>query len=232
YSDMIDSRLSYEYENEKACRVKSKYSVTELNRNAEGRAVEEKPALNIPAFAAEAGYEDAAARGTVMHTVMDQLDLGEAYDNIDAGNGADYLDNFVSKLTDKGVISAEQEHLVSKKRILEFFGTDLGRRAAEASKAKRLRKEAPFNVLSQVDGVEVMVQGVIDCYFEEDDGLVLLDYKTNYIDKRDPGRSIEKVRDIYRGQLLLYKDALEQITGKNVKEVYLYLFSAGEPVKI
>ena len=123
----------------------------------------------------------------------------------------------------------EQKELVETEKILGFFSTDLGRRAAEADV---LRKEAPFNVMRKVSGVDVMVQGVIACFFEEDGQLVLLDYKTNYTDKRHPERSIDKIKDLYRGQLMLYKEALEDITGKTVKEVYLHLFSAGESVKI
>lgn len=227
--EAVAERLSYRYENEKACRVKSKYSVTELSKDAAGHAAPEPVTLDIPSFAAEEGYESAAVRGTLMHSVMEHIDFAEALASIEKGQGEVFVSSLVDHMVEKGMITEEQKELVETEKILGFFDTDLGRRAAEAAV---LRKEAPFNVMRKVSGVDVMVQGVIDCFFEEDGQLVLLDYKTNYIDKRHPERSIDKIKDLYRGQLMLYKEALEDITGKTVKEVYLHLFSAGESVMI
>ena len=230
--ELIESRLSYKYENEKACRVKSKYSVTELNKTAAGHAYEQKTILDIPEFAAGTEYEDAASRGTAMHTVMEHLDFAGMHKALQEGNGSAFLEDSIEKMTDKGIMTADQAEMIAEERILKLFDTDLGRRAAGAAEKGSLYREAPFNVLSRVDGVEVMVQGVIDCWFREDDGLVLFDYKTSYIDKKDPSRSIEKIKETYKGQLELYRDALEQTTGEKVKEVYLYLFGADQPVAI
>ena len=76
-----------------------------------------------------------------------------------------------------------------------------------------------------------MVRGIIDCYFEEDDGLVLLDYKTG--NKRDAviGND-DAIRERYKVQMELYSEALREATGKPVKEAYLYLTDAGRIIKI
>ena len=74
----------------------------------------------------------------------------------------------------------------------------------------------------------VRLQGIIDCIFEEEDGIVLLDYKTDYVVEGMEEEIIEK----YRVQLKYYKDAVEKITGKRVKESYLYLFGLGKEVLI
>ena len=69
----------------------------------------------------------------------------------------------------------------------------------------------------------ILLQGIIDCYFEEDDGIVLLDYKTDYVKQ---GME-HKIKENYRSQIEFYTRAIETITGKKVKEKYIYLFSSG-----
>lgn len=66
----------------------------------------------------------------------------------------------------------------------------------------------------------VLLQGVIDCYFEEPDGIVLLDYKTDRVSEE--GTSV--IRDRYGLQMEYYARALEMLMGKKVKNKYIYLF--------
>jgi ATP-dependent helicase/nuclease subunit A len=73
----------------------------------------------------------------------------------------------------------------------------------------------------------MLLQGVIDCWFETEDGLVLLDYKTDYV----PEKRSDIIRDRYRLQIDYYTKALEKITGKKVAERYLYLFHSGELIE-
>ena len=75
---------------------------------------------------------------------------------------------------------------------------------------------------------QILLQGIIDAYFEEEDGLVLVDYKTDYVEQGREQELIEK----YRIQLLYYARALEQLRGKKVKEIYLYSFALGKALKI
>ncbi len=70
----------------------------------------------------------------------------------------------------------------------------------------------------------LLLQGVIDCYFEEEDGIVLLDYKTDYV---AAGR-MDYIRERYRVQISYYARALERLTGKKVKEKMIFLFWKGE----
>ena len=71
------------------------------------------------------------------------------------------------------------------------------------------------------------MQGVIDCYFREGDSYVLLDYKSSYIDPRDPQAAEELIGERYAMQLELYRKALENIGGMPVSGAYLYLFGSG-----
>ena len=75
---------------------------------------------------------------------------------------------------------------------------------------------------------KVRLQGIIDLFFQEDDEIVLLDYKTDYVEEGNEEELIER----YTLQLKYYKDALEKITGKKVKESYLYLFYIDKAVKL
>ena len=75
---------------------------------------------------------------------------------------------------------------------------------------------------------EVLIQGIIDCYFKEGEDLVLVDYKTGHVF----GGNVEVIIDRYRIQMELYKEALEKITKKKVKESYIYLFDIDKEVQI
>jgi len=75
---------------------------------------------------------------------------------------------------------------------------------------------------------EILLQGVIDCYLDEPDGLVLIDFKTDYV---PPGR-LEAKAETYQEQMTAYAYALERITGKRVKETLLYFFGASESVAV
>ena len=74
----------------------------------------------------------------------------------------------------------------------------------------------------------LMLRGIIDLYFEEYDEIVIVDYKTDYITEENK----QEVIDRYKKQLDLYAEALTKLTGKKVKEKYLYLFNVDEAVKL
>ena len=74
----------------------------------------------------------------------------------------------------------------------------------------------------------VLVQGIIDAFFEEEDGLVLMDYKTDYIHEDAKTELTKK----YQSQLKYYRTALEKLTGKKVKEVWFYAFGTGEDFRM
>jgi ATP-dependent helicase/nuclease subunit A len=144
-------------------------------------------------------------------------------------------------------ISGWLESLVTNKRIeagdidcinpadiIRFYNSSAGQRMKDAFYKKRLYRESPFMMgleASRIDkelpeGELVLIQGIIDVWFEEDDGLVLLDYKT---DKVKEGYELVKR---YALQLDYYQEALEKITGKKVKERIIYSFTLGEVINL
>jgi DNA helicase-4 len=75
-------------------------------------------------------------------------------------------------------------------------------------------------------------KGEVPSYFSDKDGVVLVDYKSNFVDNRKEEEDVQRLVRRYRPQLLIYNEALEKISGQKVKEMYLYLFSAGKAVEI
>lgn len=231
------SRLSWQYPYAKAINIPSKIAVSQVKemRSAGPGAVHSTGAVPTdrePRFmAVAAGRGEAvlsgAARGVILHTVMQHLDLARV------GSAAD-LDEQINSLVDREVMLAEEAALVDQTIILDFFASPLGQRVLAAQKVER---EVPFNLLhdaAQVfpdlppDREQLLLQGVIDLYFQEGEELVLVDYKSDRVTPSNRDALI----DGYRVQIELYKNALEKILGRVVKASYLYLFDTGEAVLV
>jgi ATP-dependent helicase/nuclease subunit A len=207
--DLIRKRLSYEYPNEDAKKKKSKYSVSELNQTHTQEFSIEKPG-----FLSEKTGVTPVEAGNIMHIVMEHIDLKQFH-------RPDYLETYIKSLVGQELLLPEEAAFVDRDAVLGLAESELGRRM---SNADTLHREQPFNLLYPYDGVEVMVQGVVDCWFEENGEIILVDYKTG---KDRPG-----MEQTYREQLRLYKTALETIMKKPVKESYLYLLAEGRALKL
>ncbi len=170
----------------------------------------------------------AAKTGTVYHKIMEKLDFTRA-----ESEGCRYVAETALGLADAGVFTDEEVKTADPEKIENFFRTDLGKRCVAAEKAGALYKEQSFESRIEVSGESVLVQGVIDCWFEEEGEEVLIDYKTNRIDpKKSLDEEKDRLREMYRTQLEMYADAVARATGRRVKEKYLYLFAAGEAVAV
>lgn len=239
----IERRLSYKYKFIEGHGLPSNISVSDLKRRElldddnEGiDALEVFKEKNIikPKFLQEEKGISPAERGTVIHYVMQRLDL-ERVENI-----AQIKSQIEEMILDKSLTEKEAS-VVWHKKVLGFFNSNLGKRLIDAYKAKRLvQRELPFfTEISSTDLDEeldketfknemIRLQGIIDCFFEEEEDLVLIDYKTDYVKEGNEDEIVNR----YRSQLKYYKDALEKITGKPVKESYLYLFSLDKEVNL
>ena len=165
----------------------------------------------------------AAARGTAYHTVMEHLPFTPE------DKDPDSIRTFMEDLLARGILTEAEFAAVDPQRVSAFFGSQTGR---EALAAKELYKEAPFTMRHEMDGRTVLVQGTIDCYFRQDGGWVLVDYKSNYIDKENLEAEMERLRAEYLPQLALYREALEGVTGMPVKKAVLYCFGIDKEISI
>ena len=164
--------------------------------------------------------------GNIYHEAIYKLRLN----NI---NSFKDLELNIDELIDSGRLLSSEVQLLNLNKIWSFLNSDLGKRVR---KSKIIKKEQPISILldkhENISFISfdktVLINGVIDMYFEEDDGIVIIDYKTDHI-THDNKSSI--IKD-YSIQLRLYKEALEKVTRKKVKQCYLHLFSSEESIKI
>jgi len=234
YFEEINNRLNWKYPFNLLGRIPAKVTVTELKRRFEaelndeaGRLPVQVPALiRKPSFLEKRKGLTPAEKGTVLHFVMQHLD----FNNLD-------IKGQIEAMVKNDLLTVEQAETVKAEKINLFLNSELGKRMLAS---KNVQREIPFNIeipchelfLEMVDSKyrneSILLQGVIDCYFEEADGLVLIDYKTDYVPFGDSGIIIER----YRVQIEYYARTLALLTGKRVKERYIYLFSTGEILEI
>ena len=188
----------------------------------------------------------AADIGIAYHRIMEYLDFaraggvspnssGDTCGIIGAYGAVDteYIEESARYLAEQGAVDQDAYRYVDLDRIAEFFRSDIGRRAAAAAAGGKLRKEKPFTLRTNRNGRDILVQGVIDCCFEEDGRMILIDYKSSYIRQgRQRAQEIERIRSEYRVQIELYSEAIRQGTGMEVGGAYLYLFSTGEAIRL
>ncbi|WP_342041571.1 helicase-exonuclease AddAB subunit AddA [Bacillus sp. OTU2372] len=241
-TDEIHARLTWEYPFPGAASHRSKQSVSEIKRVREltdeysstelvGRF--QKSIMKRPKFMQEKQLSP-AERGTVMHMVMQHVDLTKEV------NQKTIVDQLNWMVTNE-LLTPEQSEVIDAKLIAQFFTSPLGQRFY---KAKTVHREVPFTVSLPASKVypdwnegdeSVFVQGIIDCILEDEDGLVLIDYKSDGItDRYKGGFQQAKVilEDRYKLQINLYTKAIEQIWKRNVVERYLFFFDGAHILKV
>ena len=234
----IDRRLGFTYPHAEAQEIRSKYSVSSLNRKAHTPASGsncEKVAeigfdfsLPVPGFFQGNTGLSAAERGTVYHRIMEKLDFTYA-----EADGKEYIEHRIAELVEKKILTENEASSVDVECINGFFRSEPGIRAVRAARKGLLVKEQPFNLMSERGGERIIIQGIIDCYFREGDEIVLLDYKTNRIDPlKSFDEESERLSGLYGEQMHLYKTALEEATNLKVKNTYLYLMSVGKALEL
>lgn len=219
---LVNNRLEWTYPYPQALFTKSKYSVTELSKSKEQKP-EHEASTYLRAVRKSAGSELALSidKGNAYHRVMERIPFESGI--VEQGRIAAEM----SQMVEDGYLTKDEANLVDPDKIFEFFRSPIGERAR---KAKKLYREIPFTMRYPMGTEDVIVQGIIDCYLEDEKGFALIDYKSNYLDERQ--ESLERIAGMYRPQLALYREALEEIRGIKVDEMYLYLFSLGKELKL
>ncbi|MGX4586860.1 helicase-exonuclease AddAB subunit AddA [Paenibacillus chitinolyticus] len=169
-----------------------------------------------------------AERGTVFHAVMQHMPLKEVTPQA--------VEAVIRDMIDKELLTPAQARAVDTEILAGFFRTQIGLKLAAAT---RVWREVPFslglpagrvypNADASTRGETVLVQGVIDCLFESDGNLIMLDYKTD----RVKGVGLEALRERYKIQLGLYGQAVEKIWKRKLAGTYLFFFDGGHVVEI
>ncbi|MTI49300.1 MAG: helicase-exonuclease AddAB subunit AddA [Firmicutes bacterium] len=231
FKDIIEKRFNWSYEHDLSVKIPSKLSVTDIKKvstkNMDSINYKTLAINDMPTFIESEHKFTNAEKGTFMHFVMQHLDFKNS-DTIEKIKGQ------IDTMVIKELLTEEESKVINTEKILNFFQSSIGNRILNSGNYQR---EAPFVLRKKarevIDGLDncdddLLIQGVIDCYFWEDDEIVLVDYKTDYI----YDGNIERTVNRYRVQLEIYKEALEMITSKKVSESYLYLFNIDKEVKI
>ncbi|MBS4188825.1 helicase-exonuclease AddAB subunit AddA [Bacillus sp. FJAT-49705] len=243
FKDMIEAQLSWEYTHLQASNHRSKQSVSEVKRQKEIFASEDggieiihkfkKPLLNRPQFMQEKSLTP-AEKGTAMHMVMQHVDFSKEPTDLS-------IVLKMEEMVQKELLTAEQCEAIDPDLIIQFFKTDIGKRMMQA---KDIKREIPFSVSFPTSDIyhewegeneHVLIQGIIDCLFEDEHGLVLLDYKTDGITNRFKGGFAEAkpvLEERYRVQIDMYSKALEKILKREISERYLFFFDGAHIIKL
>lgn len=223
YRRRLEASFHFNYPHACDVTLNTKMSVSELKK-AGMEAEEEEMAFlpTLPIFMEEKEIrEGGQKRGTAYHRAMELL----PFDRITSEAEVNRL---LNQFAGSGKMRPEDRNMVKAAEIYRFFTTELGCRMAAAAREGKLFKEkqfvmgVPAREMGDWDSDElVLIQGIIDAWFEEEDGLVLVDYKTDYAEHAD----ILVKR--YQQQLNYYERALTQMLKKRVKEKYIYSYRLG-----
>ena len=231
HADII-KRLEWKYPYSAYEKLPVKVTVTELKRYFDTEAAQDyhlqaAPAIKRrPRFLEEATGLTAAEKGSLMHFVLQHMDFK-----------GDVSEAGIRKQTEAMVLAEllteVQAQNVNYLKIAGLMKSSLGNRMRNAD---NIYREVPFTMEVECaevfgslagcgyEGEPIVLQGIIDCYFEEAGKLVLVDYKTDYV----PEGQQEQLKEKYRTQIEYYTRALKQITGKELADRYIYLFWNGE----
>lgn len=225
----IREGLAFRYAHTAATRAPSKQTAT----GRKGRIRDEEARENTRTYLPEHTWRkptfrqrsvDGTTYGNAVHSVMQFIRYEEC------GSEAAVAQE-IARMVSIGQVKPETGAMVAPGQIAAFFATDIG---------KKLRSGAPhirefkFSILDDgekygegLEGEQVLLQGVVDCALLEEDGITVLDFKTDRVTEQTLPQAVER----YRIQLETYADALSRIYEKQVKQKLLYFFHLGRFVQ-
>ncbi len=215
--------LDFEYPYVKDIALKSKVSVTELKKEhledieyMHESVAPQKEYRELDFTKKTDDEVTGSMRGTAYHKIFELLDFKKSYNE-------EEISTFIKELADDNLIDKKVVSSINPKDILSFTDTELFKRMSIADENNKLYKEQKFllgvnaNEINDTDSDElVVIQGIIDAMFIEDNKVVIVDYKTDSVS------DFSELKDRYKIQLDSYKAAAERISGLEVKECLIY----------
>ncbi|MBQ8300752.1 MAG: UvrD-helicase domain-containing protein, partial [Clostridia bacterium] len=234
---LVQKVLEFRYGYTESGLIPAKTSVTAIKEMEDA----EHPREDDPVFMTQKpkflrGQKLGAQIGTAHHQVMAYIDI-EKMSAIQESDYENFVKDEIIRIYEAGQIDkdiAEDAEIIDMicSNVCGFFKSNMGK---EVFSAKHVYRERPFeieisakeydpNLDDAYENEKVVVQGIIDLYFVDKDGnIILVDYKTDHCKTKDEQLAIAK---LYSKQIELYGKAMEKILKKSVKDKYLYLFSA------
>lgn len=246
WKELLSEQMNYTYPYLREEQMKLKFTVSELKKRiytgeqlpemqedrGEEMYQEEEIVPLVPEFLQDQKEGlTGASRGTSYHKLMELLDFTREYTKAT-------LEKAVKDFEKQKKVTSEMAASIRISDILLFLESGSGKRMSEAAVKGKLWREQPFVLGVDADQIYpgfsgesgsqkkevILVQGIIDAYFEEEDGIVVLDYKTDRV------KSAEQLKERYHAQLEYYAQALEGLLGKPVKEKIIYSFTLREEI--
>ncbi len=235
--------LEYSYRYPKSGAIPAKTSVTAIKEMAdEENTLNENPVYMASKPAFMRGENLGARIGTAHHQVMAYIDL-EKMKTLEETEYEDFAADEITRIAEAGQIEgeiADDKEITDNicKNVCAFFRGGMGKSVLSA---KRVYREQPFEIEisareydaslgEEYENESVVVQGIIDLFFEDADGsITLVDYKTDRCKTEEEQRA---VGERYRRQVELYERAMERILKIKVKNKFLYLFSTHSVVEL
>lgn len=226
----MEMGLSFRYAHTAAMAMPSKQTATGLK----GRHIDREAAEDTdmprkayrqwrqPAFASH--QRQGKDYGNALHAAMQYIDYSACTCEAEVSME-------LKRLTDQGYLSAPQAEMVKPKAIADFFATELGQKLRKGN----VIREFKFSLLwdaeilgEDISGEQVLLQGVVDCALLEDDGITIIDFKTDYVTEE----TLPKKQADYAVQIETYAQAMQRIYGKEIKQRLLYFFHIGRFVSV
>lgn len=210
----LKEKLEWEYKDIAASKIEAKSSVSKIKMTGIIEEDLDTTNLNSPKFLKEEEKVTGSRKGTIIHLCMQKLNPKEEYT-------LEKIENILESLVLKNIITSNEKEAVNKQRILNFTKSKIWE---ELKNASIIEKEKPFYINIPASKIydneieeNILVQGIIDLYYiNKNNELVLVDYKTDFV--QNENELIEK----YKVQLELYKTALEEALNRKVDKVYIY----------
>ena len=229
----LEEVLNWKYPYRSDVEIASKLTATQLKGRVldeevavEGRPYSSQRPFRRPEFAAEELGLTPAQKGTALHTVLQFI----RFDGTDSLNA---VKEEVRRLVSLKLVTPQQGEAVDPRRLLALFRSPLG---AELRQNANLHREFKFSILVPArdyypqasEETQVLLQGVVDCWFETLEGIVIVDFKSDHVTEK----TVEGRAEQYRPQLEAYSRALEEVTGKKVCRRVLWFFALDRPVEL
>lgn len=245
----LEQQLAYSYPYEQDADLPVKVSVSELKRRqmVQMQKLEEEKEIGLteqleqkaeipkPSFMQETKEVSGAVRGTLYHLVMEHFPYKRMEASQELWESADFA-AYLEEMVQRGYMSSEEMALLDTRKFVAFADSTIGKRMVQAAAVGTLRLEQPFMLGIKAEEIEkdvqskewIMVQGIIDAFFIEDEEIVLVDYKTDSVRKGQENELIQK----YQAQLDYYAQALERLLGKKVSEKIIYSFALNKELRV
>lgn len=226
YDDIspLIKQLKYKYPFHTATKIPSKITPSQLKKEPDMMETAAPEIANRTLSEVVFSKKSPVLAGIAAHKVMQYINFSKCSD-------IEGVKNEILRLVSEGFISRDDFELVNPNKIFKFFQN---KAVQELLLSNNILREFKFSLLfdsdkfySDVRGEKVLMQGVIDCAFETDEGFAIIDFKTDRV-----RGDISALAKKYTPQLDMYKEALTELTGKRVTSKYIYFFDADSLVAI